>query len=343
MSTPHVSPELLQAQTAAFVAEYPLDDGSAPTLPQRLADVALGISDSVELNQSQEETMTGFLMKVGSDYAPIARRERLLQAYERFAPVVDPLVDELFAAGLEDWAEHPAYLDEGYRCAVFSIEGDEQDYAVRVPWPPGTPDKDKRFGGIDKEYVRAGIRAMGVANLEQITAFSFGSNVVISEKMLGDNFLNIGPDALEQVTQNQVVEFVDTLEYVHVAGLSIDPRLPNFFYDPEKGFGFIDLAVRKYAFNKTRSPYAPTEKEVMSSFLAYGALMLHEIGLRPMHVPEDKDEFEKNKRMAEAALGLLKVYKSICDERFNEEIVQLTLSIQKAEHEVAGYSKYAPV
>lgn len=260
------SPELVQAQIAAFAAENierfdarkAIFDSIGSLAVSNVAEVTyktksneylrdengnLIIQDGdlamipkgIELTAATKDEYTQYLRSVGgSKHEAIAVRATLLERYAEFEPEITPIIKELEAA--DSHRDHPAYLGSGSNTSAFRISHGGEEYAVRLGGRAGSA------LGVD---VRADVtaRAKGIPHLEQVVAMSYDNSTIITELMPGKELGYDTPiENIRQITDEQLSDLVDTVISAVEHGISIDPKPSNIFYDTKQGFGIIDLS-----------------------------------------------------------------------------------------------------
>ena len=70
-----------------------------------------------------------------------------------------------------------------------------------------------------------------------------GKMYKIMEKSPGQQCDKIPSDEIADIPQIHYDEFIENAYQVEQAGLQLDMKASNFFYDRETGFHFIDLGV----------------------------------------------------------------------------------------------------
>lgn len=256
------SPEHIQAQIAAFSAENVERYDAKKHIFDNMGSLAVGnvaevayttkineylrdengdyirtedglamIPKGTELTAATKDEYTQYLHSVGgSRYETITTRINLLEQYAQFEPDIAHLVGELSSANSQK--NHPAYLGSGSNTSAFRITHEGKQHAVRV---------GEGAMGIDgRASVTA--RAKGVPHLEQVVAMSYDNRAVVTELMPGRELDKDTPiENMQHVTDQQLSDFVDTVIAANERGIDIDPKPTNIFYDPEVGFGIIDL------------------------------------------------------------------------------------------------------
>ncbi len=102
-------------------------------------------------------------------------------------------------------------------------------------------------------------------------AASYEDGVTVAEVMPGKEFDRLSLDAMKQITDKQLGDFVDTLLATHAHGLQVDPsKASNFFYDPKEGFGIVDIYPEDK--NGAREPLSAGQ------VVAWGAYLVGNIG-----------------------------------------------------------------
>lgn len=248
------SPELVQAQVAAFAAENIERLDARKAVFNSIGSLAVGnitevtcttrvnqyppgldmIPKGTELTAATKDEYTRYLRSIGgSSHEAIATRANLLERYSEFEPEITPIITQL--DGLDSHKDQPAYLGRGSNASAFRIDHGGEEYVFRVDgWAGNTLSTDGRA------VVTA--RAKGIPHLEQVVAMSYDNSTIITELMPGKGLGYDTPlDDLRQVTDEQLSDLVDTVTSATEHGIGIDPKPSNIFYDTEQGFGIIDL------------------------------------------------------------------------------------------------------
>jgi hypothetical protein len=88
-----------------------------------------------------------------------------------------------------------------------------------------------------------------------------GKTYQIMERVTGTQVDLLSIDILENIPQEHYNQFVQDLHTLNDIGLMIDPsKRSNFFYDPDRGFCFIDLAHNKIG-------YFPSQEDMRAALL----------------------------------------------------------------------------
>jgi hypothetical protein len=125
-------------------------------------------------------------------------------------------------------------IAETYAFNVSTLELDGRLYAVRTY--------------LDQFFVQADFSARLPAlvaphpNLERLAALSTEAGVLVTEHMFGRSLETISPDEASGMSLTQFEEMTRLVDWSVTNGIEIDDDASNIFYDPDKGFGFIDCA-----------------------------------------------------------------------------------------------------
>jgi hypothetical protein len=200
--------------------------------------------------------------------------------------------------------EHPNFLGSGANADAFLLPVADQELVVRIPHEnqPGS-------AGVD-HHLRGGLRAMGQPHLEQLVAVSYESGVTISNLMPGSEMSRIKAEDLRQVTDVQLSELIDTIAAANQAGVTIDPKPSNFFYDKERGFGIIDVGSSE---EKTVA-----EQSVMKVVGWIPGDVINNAGSYGFR-PTTKEDYQYLHEQSSAGLEVLGRFKEICSQRFSGE------------------------
>lgn len=261
------SPELVQAQIASFAAETVERHEARQHIFNNIGSLAVGnvteityssktdeylrdengdyirtedglamIPRGTELTAATKGEYTQYLRSVGGlRHEAIATRVNLLEQYAQFEPNITRLAGEL--ASTENEKDHPAYLGSGSNTAAFRVSHEGKQYAVRI----GTGVRTGGSMGVDGRAIVTA-RAKGVPHLEQVIAVSYDDSAIVTELMPGRELGKDTPiESMQQVTDEQLSDFVDTVIAANERGIDIDPKPTNIFYDSKEGFGIIDL------------------------------------------------------------------------------------------------------
>jgi hypothetical protein len=258
------SPELVQAQIAAFTAErvvhyedrrhifntlgtIGLEGASVVTRESRMVEyhkdengAQVRLPEGSVRTAATAEDYLSFLRSVGgSRYEGIKGRAELLTAYGKFSSDVNRLQEEL--ADLTTRKQHPAFLGNGSNSMVFLISQEGKSYAVRVPMG-----EEKSASAIDS-HLGGAVLSKGIPGLERIVAASYENGVTVAEVMPGKEMGSLTVEDIQNISDEQLGELVDTLVAVHDRGIGIDPKPSNLLYDREAGFGIVDYHSSKVA------------------------------------------------------------------------------------------------
>jgi hypothetical protein len=252
------SPELLQAQVAAYTAECVdscFDTKDANHILKNISSIAAGktvdvsrievtdydydkelgyLSCETEVHVASAENYVRYLCEVGgSAYDGIYERARMLARYnDDFKPVLSELLDEI--STVKDPESHPDFISSGAYSNVYRFHHDGKDYAVRVP------DQEQPATYVIDDHLSGPIRGLGIPHLEQIVAASYEDEVTIAEIIPGKEMCDLTIDEMKSITGEQLVELIYTLDTAIENGVLFDLNTRNFLYDPDAGFGMVD-------------------------------------------------------------------------------------------------------
>jgi hypothetical protein len=293
-------PEVSQAQTAAYIAQSEM----APQykrwlLAERLGKDALPLEgEDITVTTQPEKYFTnrdsdGQPIPVGTeltvatktDYANFLRekggmrneevtgRAELLAAYADFAPSIDALLQEI--SGLEKPEDHPNHLGGGVASRAYTLQHEGKEYVAIVP-----RFAESALVNMDSRMVGT-IRGKTTPQLEKMAAASYDTGITISERMPGKPIGKLSLEDIAAIKPEHVAAFAATLQAAAAKGVSIDFVADggNFLYDPEAGFGIIDIgalsspANMEYLTNKAlevplqlgmldTSPYDSTKRSI---------------------------------------------------------------------------------
>ena len=252
------TPELIQAQIAAFASEEIERNDTKKHIFNNISSLAVsnvakvtyettsdeGLKDKnstytdktipkeTERTTTTKDSYFQYLRSVdGSHHEAIETRNYLLEQYTHFEPDITRLASEL--ESVKSQKDHPAYLGSGSNTSAFRVSHEGKEYAVRI---------SEDAMDIDERAVITA-RASGVPHLEQVVAMSYDNCAVVTELMPGTELgYNTPIENMRQVTNKQLSDLVDTIVTAAGRGIAIDPKPTNIFYDPQEGFGIIDLS-----------------------------------------------------------------------------------------------------
>ncbi|MDB5178437.1 MAG: hypothetical protein JWN01_380 [Patescibacteria group bacterium] len=322
--------ELLQAQVAAFAAErlahgpdekHVFDNmssiaNSQPTSLVRMTtenEYPTQDGEPSKISPGTDRTIAtigqyaDYLREVGGSASEeISRRAQLLTRYKTdFEPIVQPLLEDLrdpTSRRLND-----RYIGSGTISQAFLIPHQDQEYVVRLPSGPNLNPQ-----AIDK-YMRVAIQCIGIPHTEQMVAASYETGVTVSERMPGVELGNLGTNDLGQITPDQLSELIGTIEALNNAGLHLDPKTSNIFYDKDQGFGVIDSNLRDTTLS--------ADQNLVSS-LRNAAHVISQAGI-PSSLPTTKEDFASSRDMLAVSLPLLIEFQASCRETVSGEVGEL--------------------
>lgn len=177
----------------------------------------------------------------------VTGKARILESYERYQEFVSDLKGQL-PQDRSLWHQHPDYLGYGSDSVVFAchIPGCDNRLVVRIAGQGAqaegySDDVPKHSAWLTDTYVRAMARARKIPRAEYMLAASYEEGVTISEIMTGTSLDQMSGDDYANVTDEDLLGAIITLEKLLDEGLSLDGNPANIFHDPNDGFGFIDL------------------------------------------------------------------------------------------------------
>lgn len=182
----------------------------------------------------------------GSRYESIRGRADMLRNYEHFAPAIAILRSELITTP-DDLQHHKDFLGNGLSAQAYTILVDDTRYVARIP--KGRNTQPETVDG----YIAGGILGKSIPHVEQIIAASYEDGVTIAELIPGAALDKLTTHEIAQISDSQLATFVDTALALNKRGAMIDPKLSNFLYDPDEGYGIIDYQSANNASQPTRS------------------------------------------------------------------------------------------
>jgi hypothetical protein len=264
LATVQKSPELLQAQAAAFAAERLVDANDRAALLAGIGNVAVlgGFPDMVtrELPESEyvqrrlpdsstelikvepgthtvatRSEFTEWLRTDGNARGrPVEVRRELITAYnQRFKEPVASLKNQVRNGEVSP-------LNSGGTSSGYVLHVPEGDFVVRLPRY-----FDLREGNANTANgnIEALDRVRGIPGVEQLTAISIEDGVTVSELLPGKDGSYLFGEDISSVTSEQLERLLSTLEVLHERDIRTDSKPSNFLYDPEKGFSVLDFSI----------------------------------------------------------------------------------------------------
>jgi hypothetical protein len=296
------SSEVIQAQLASFGAEHLPDDADSSYLFRKLGGAIVRLdTDMIRTVATVDDYVDHLRQSGGARSEFIKRRADLTTAFREFEPYISEAVTAMRDPRAS--TNHPDYLGSGGNANAFLLSRDAQDYVVRVP------KRDEANPQAVDFHLRGSMRAMGIPHLEQVVAASYEHGVTISERMVGKEVSVLPAETLERITSEQLDELIDTVIAANQAGITIDPKPSNIFYDSQQGFGIIDLGS---------SQDVGVAKQTAPGVLSWLPTTIHHAGLF-MFRPVDRAGYAYSVTQLKAQLGVLELYKTRCLERFDSD------------------------
>lgn len=169
-------------------------------------------------------------LPVDLDKSLAVTRTRIVDEYQKFKSVVDPLRTSLTAN--PEMAESESLGGGRYEYAI-PLTFANREYVMRFPKDPTVKqDMIERFEGA--------IRGLGIRGLEQVVAVSLEDQVFISEHMPGKIIRRVEIEDQQRITDDQLSDLIETVVLANARGISIDTDQANILYDSKKGFGIVD-------------------------------------------------------------------------------------------------------
>ncbi len=248
------------------------------------------------------------------EQTPDSVRQQMLDNYSAFEPAVNNLLGELEDPDTRHL--HAKYLGSGSNEQAFSVPIEDRECVIRLNWRdgPGMSKKDTRSHAVASR-LEAAVQAKNIRGLEQGVAASLEKGIFVSELMPGNEMSRVPLEHVEAISDEQLTELVDTVEAAHSKNISIDPKPSNIFYDPDKGFGIVDLALN----HETGKP------EALGVQLGYMANVLGNIGIYKFN-PRTRQDYERVEKYSSASLPVIERFRQICKSRYTGAELETTLS-----------------
>lgn len=175
-------------------------------------------------------------------FAPdaLAAHEAATERFAEFGAAVDNLKNEIDE--LRPWVgQHPAFLGIGAFHEVYAFSVDENVYALRLPRTlTGEEAHVPSEKLADKSVALA--RASGITCAEQLVTYAPGA--LITNLMAGTRLDRLQPGDTESVTDEQLVDLIDSIQELYDRDLTADVFPTNLFLDKDQGFGIVDIQTR---------------------------------------------------------------------------------------------------
>lgn len=331
------SPEERQSQVAAFAAERVKHHDDRSHVFENLDTVASDdvkdvarITSRAEYHEDEDgntirvvegtnrtvatgEEYLEFLRAVGgSRYESIRGRTEVLQGYSEFAPLISRLREELSDPTTRK--EHPAFIGNGSNSKVFSITHEGTTYAVRIP------NGERLNPSVVDSHLAGTLLGKDMPHMEQIVAASYKDGVTVAEMIPGVEMGDLNIEDVEQITDEQLRDLVNTVIKANEKGIEIDPKPSNFLYDREKGFGIVDYhssRVIKNSADQDPGTIVGWISTVITNAGLYGKEFI-----RDMTVEDYAHEWAQH----QANLKVLERFRSIVKERLDGDRLQIALN-----------------
>jgi hypothetical protein len=315
-------PEELQAQVADFAADQLQGENQKHVLNnvveisasppaelrrvaqnneyQRIPEGYIKTPAGTEVLVATPEDYVRYLQEVGgASHDPIKLRTTLLLNYRDFQAAAQAPTEHIASTSKID---------------AYAIDHNGRKYVIRIPKSPivDVVETDRKL--------RAAMLGLGMPHLEQVVAASYENGQTIAEHMVGTSLDQVSAQELaSQATDDQLRDFIGTLTAAYDAGIVIDPKTSNIFYDERDGFGIIDYLA------DTHEPgRSPTTRADAIGFGA-GALSATGINLNRRNDPSYKDYFLAQRK---ANLTTLRRYRDLCQSLFEgDELAAINLAI----------------
>lgn len=125
------------------------------------------------------------------------------------------------------------FLGKGSNGAAYAVEVAGHEYAVKL----GGSAVQANFD------IRPLIRAKGIPKVAETVAYSFEDHAVVMERLPGKDVTQLSEHELNALTDQQIIELIETVQHLARRGLVIDPKPSNFMYDVDQGFGVLDYHI----------------------------------------------------------------------------------------------------
>jgi hypothetical protein len=248
------SPELIQAQVAAFnnetvsnvfnrvhilkhLPQIADDNPTTVTRPPNVYDNLYRDADNDDLGDIEAANVADYRKyladNLGTKKPEFEHRAKIMQSYQPFAPAVARLKARLNQTKYNN--KDKDFLSSGFFSDAFTIHREGTPYVVRIP------SEDDPIDHLDN-HIAAAAKARGMPHVENIIAASYEDGVTVAELMPGKAFYELEPKVFESISDDQLREFIRTIQQIDNTGLIADfSGVGNILYDPKAGFGVIDL------------------------------------------------------------------------------------------------------
>lgn len=315
------SPELVQAQLAHYAAETLRNPSDREHVLMHLGDIAMSQGDAavrtvgkneaygdvdgqtVRPQQGSEVTVmnradyTAYLRSPDARGDKVTRRAELLTNYNYFREAAQTPGDKLGSGGSS---------------SVRLISVDGKRYALREAL------SENGRHGIDSHMAVSAVVERLPEEYKQrserlVAATYEAGGQTVAELMPGKELDQLSREEVRAIQPEHVNGMVRTIAAYDRAGLGVDPsKRANFFYDAEKGFGFVDLNIA------TASGTVPPPANESLPALASSVSVLLTKGPHPS-TPEAFADWADS---LQSTLPSLEAYQQACEELPDEILTQ---------------------
>jgi len=344
------SPEVIQAQVAAFTLEGVEDGGyfrgrEHDQVFRNIGTIAAGAVvdheyvvnhqvDNYETGETYEqptaytvpaEDYVTYLRRHGaSTNEAVRRRADYLHAYAEFKPQVQDAIASIAEASRSDREQHSTFVGSGTNASAHAFQHNGKDYIAKIIHHKdsnGAKASDDRFTDLERGKNLH-------PRLEQLVAMSYEDGIAVIERMSGKDLWQADQDDIEAVTNDQLTRALDVMKLAQGAGLHFDPKPSNYMYSKEDGFGFID--------------YSPQDKnhpiESYAEKVAFFAEMLSDMGPY-FEMLQTKEQFITTAVWAPHRIGLLHKYREVCMAQPDQD--EYRLAIKTIDNRITDIQKTA--
>jgi hypothetical protein len=216
----------------------------------------------------------------------------------KFKAAVDSLKEKIKLSASPQEVE--GFLGKGSNGSAYTVSVDGEEYVVKFAGH-----------GQNNFEVKPLLRSHGIAHTPELIAFSLADGVKILTRLPGQEVTTISPEELPIHSEESIIQLIETVLVLEKAGIVIDPKASNFFYDEKEGFGVLDYHLS----NGTK--FTRPEQQVMSLIHALAARNFEYVSW------DDTEAFEESqKRKAKIFLPTQLRFLKIMKEKYPELLSQ---------------------
>lgn len=167
-------------------------------------------------------------------------RAGLLEGYQPFSAQIEHIKSELKEKPAK---EVDGFLASGNESDVFIVESNGKSFAARISKVKPGEEAYRNAEHIDT-YLDAAFLVAGIEGTEKLVGLSYRDGATIGELIPGKPLGEYSAEEIAAIPEEHFRKLAKTIVSAARVGISLDGNEGNLLYDPENGFGFVDLGVR---------------------------------------------------------------------------------------------------